>query len=418
MVGSTDAIPLSILLPLQLRTFEEPFLPRLKRFKCDRATANFFPFFPLFLSPETTEIEILFKSTPDIVVAPVINSIPTLCPALDHITLRGLDLSHVLTDAVSGLLLACNPDTLRAFFVDSPLTEEALQVACQLPNVSELCMVFEGHTQLPPVSLPNLISLFIEYYDSLDWLQVFHGVTLEKLESVCFSRKTQQVGNFLEEFETLITLTTSAQNTLSEIRFLTWRAWHPNYSSLLPFKQLKVLEIQFSCATRCSSMVDDDVTTALAEAMPKLEILRLGNTPCKTATGSTVDGLIGLASRCPHLSILRIHFKAATLYNAVRRAVKSPPGDKLVVQREGCDLKVLEVGDIPIPAHSKPEIAFTLLQIFPHIREVQSTNEEWRAIAGTIMNFRLIGTFVRHAGKDDYFQLPFDSSDTPPGGLD
>jgi len=67
--------------------------------------------------------------------------------------------------------------------------------------------------------------------------------------------------------------------------------------------------------------VDGDIIISLARAMPKLEILRLGGASCGTATYATVDGLIGLASCCPNLSKLRIHFQASSLVDAAARAL-------------------------------------------------------------------------------------------------
>ena len=76
---------------------------------------------------------------------------------------------------------------------------------------------------------------------------------------------------------------------------------------------MKILTIEFCDNGR--SPVDDNVVTVLAQAMPELEILRLGGMSCTSPTGVTVDALIALASRCLHLSTLRIHFQGNTLAN-------------------------------------------------------------------------------------------------------
>ena len=73
---------------------------------------------------------------------------------------------------------------------------------------------------------------------------------------------------------------------------------------------------------------------SLARAMPKLELLLLGGKPCQTPTGVTLNGLIGLARRCPRLSKLRVHFQAASLVDAVIGATTSSlPDDEPVVQQ-------------------------------------------------------------------------------------
>ena len=399
---SEDPVTSDVFLVLQLRTANDPWLPRLKTFECDRATGAFIPFIPLLLSPQTTKITIGFADdSSTMVIGPVISRFPTLCPNLQHITLRGIPRDSIITDAASEMLLACNRDILRVFEVDSPLTEEAREVVCKLPRLSDLWVVIEGPTFLPAVAFPSLTTIDIEYDHELNWLQGLHGVTLAKLESVTFRSESKQIRDFLGVFES-VALTTFAQNTLSMFRFYTTSAWNPNYSPLLSFKQLQHLEIEFSCDDGCSSSVDDEMIISLARAMPKLEILQLGWDPCglENPTGVTVNGLIGLSRRCPHLSKLRIHFHAASLLNAEADATTSPPSDdERVVQREGCALTELAAGQIPIPAGSAPTITLILLQIFPRILDVKYINPGWRAVAESIKRFRRIGAFVHRSGK-------------------
>lgn len=413
----TDPITTEILLSLQLRAGNEPFLPRLKRFECEEPTEAFAPFIPLFLSPRTIEIRIMFGvDSSTIVNASIISRLPMLCPELQRVTLGHLGRDPITTDAVSEMLLACNPDSLQQFHVDAPLTEEAREVLYQLPKLSELWVVFQGHTRLPSVALPNLTSIDIEFDDSLDWLQGFHGVALEKLDSIYLRSHSEKIGDLLGEFEKAL-LTTSAQNTLTAFAFYTSCRWNPRYFCLLSFKQLQDLEIEFSCEDRCSSRVDDDIIATLAQAMPKLEVLKLGDAPCHETTGATVKGLIDLTFLCPHLSKLRIHFQADTLFDAAMNAVSTPlPEEEPDSQREDCALTDLEVGDTPIPPQSGMKIALLLLQIFPRIRTVRYTNREWRAVAKTVKNFKQIGTYVRRIGTiHRHVRLTFKHSDALSG---
>ena len=134
---------------------------------------------------------------------------------------------------------------------------------------------------------------------------------------------------------------------------------------------------------------------------PKLEILQLGDTPCKTPIGITANGLIGLARLCPHLSKLCIHFQAMSLAKAATSPTTRFPSDgKPIVRGEDCARTDLEVGRIPIPAQSGLAVALILLQIFPRILNVKYTNQGWKTVAETISDFRRIGTFVvHHTGK-------------------
>lgn len=183
--GSEGPLTSDVLLALQLRTANDPWFPRLKDFECKGATGVIIPFTPLFLSPNTTRVEITFdKGTPTTVAAPMISGLSTLCPNLERIVLSGLPRASVITDAVSEMLLACNRDTLKALHVDYPLTEEAREVVCKLPRLSHLWVIIQGSGSLPTVALPNLVTIDVEYDHDLNWLQGFRGATLEKLESV------------------------------------------------------------------------------------------------------------------------------------------------------------------------------------------------------------------------------------------
>jgi hypothetical protein len=139
--------------------------------------------------------------------------------------------------------------------------------------------------------------------------------------------------------------------------------------------------------------------------MPKLEILKLGLAPCRVRTGATVKGLIDLASRCPHLLQLRVHFQTSGLLRAASNATETSSLDReAVVQRKDCALTDLEVGDIPIlemytPGRSAAILPLILLQIFPCILNVEYTNPKWERVAKTIKDFRRIGAFVGRTGK-------------------
>ena len=387
-----------IFLALRVRAGNEPLLPRLKKFYCGDPTEAFIPFIPLLLSPKTIKIFIAFAQYyPTIAVASTISRLSTLCPDLERISLIDLPRNSVITNAVSEMVLGCNPNSLRELWVESPLTEEAQEVVYQLPRLTSLWARFKGPTSLPTVALPDLTKISIGYRDDLSWVRGFRGAKLERLESVTIISESSPIGDPLGAFERVAS-TTSVRNTLSRFRFSTSKSWNPNYRALHSFRQLKELVIRFSCDNGCSSRIDDDMITNLAQAMPKLEILRLGEAPCKTVTGITTNGLIGLAHRCPHLSELRIHFQVASLVNAVAVAATRSPGE-LPVQGCDCALTDLEVGEIPIPAGLGLSVSLILLQIFPRLLNVRYISQEWKTVAKTIRIFRQIGAFVHRSGK-------------------
>ena len=381
-----------------LYTANGPLFPKLESFKCENTSNAVIPFIPSFLSHKTTKIDIQFdEGLPASTVASMIARLPKLCPGLTYITFGPLPRDPVITKAVSELLLSCNQDSLRCFRVDSPLTEVAREVVFQLPKLSALWVVIQGHAQIPPVALPNIIMIDIQYDDHLDWLQGFRGAMLGGLEDFYFHSESEQIGDFLGEF-TSMALTTSASATFSAFRFDTSQSWDPNYRSLLPFTQLKDLQIGFSCDDHCSSRVDDAIIEDLVQAMPKLEILKLGDAPCRARRGATVKGLVTLARGCRHLSTLCIHFQAASL-GRVATGPSAPSDDETVVRQQDCALTDLEVGEIPISRDSVLEISMVLLQIFPRLLNIEYENERWQAVADNIELFQKIGTFVEHTGK-------------------
>jgi len=373
-----------VLSDMQLYTINEPLFPNLKALSWEGIAGSCIPFIPLFLSPRTTSIDLSFSSdSPITMVASMVTTLPTLCPDLQAISLFPLPRDPIIATAVSAMLLATNRNTLRELCVGSPLTEEASDVIYKLPNLHSLSMVIERETSLPSASLPNLTGLGIICDDEDDWPRVFHGTTFGKLKSVIFIPQSKQIGDFLGAFERAA-LSSSVQNTLSEFCLYTSCSWNPNYSSLLPFTQLVELDIRFSCDSQCSSRLDDNIITDLARAMPKLEILRLGDVPCRRITiGVTTKGLAALSRHCPDLYILRIHLEVASLSDqpAIPGII---PNTGPTASRTDCALTDLEVGETPVPEGSALAIALTLLHIFPRLDSIESIGEGWEEVENAI----------------------------------
>lgn len=323
------------------------------------------------------DIELIPSNLPEAVTASMITTLPTLCPNLQRVRLCPLPRGPAITAAVSELLIT-DQDTIRSFHVDSLLTEAAREVICMLPNLCELLVVIDGPTLLPTFVLPNLTEIEVEYGHNHGWLQGFRGATFGKLASVTFRSESSSIDDLLEAFKR-VALTTSIPETLSTFGFYNSSPWRPNYHSLLPFTQLKELVVEFSCRGGCSSTIDDDVITELAQTMPKLEILQFGEEPCSIPTGVTAKGLAALAFYCLHLSMLRIHFRVASL---------NPIGvtfcGRSTIPREDCALTDLDVGDIHLPEESVLMVTLTLLRIFPHLDFIDYRNVGWRKVAHAI----------------------------------
>jgi len=390
-----------VLSVLRFRTIDRPLFPSLKMLDLSSVPGSFIPFIPLFLSSKTTAIDITFSASeaPKAVIASMVTTLPTLCPNLQIISLENLPRDPDITAAVSGMLLATNQNTLRSFHVDSPLTGEAHEAIYKLANLCELSTVIEKDTPLPPAVLPNLTNLTITYDGGDDWMQVFRGATLQKLESAIFYPQSTQIGDFLRAFARMA-LVISAQNALSELFLYTTCSWNPTYRSLLPFTQLKVLHIEFSCRGGCSSRVDDGIIIDLARAMPKLETLHLGDAPCRQIPiGVTAKGLVALANHCLDLSTLRIHFQVDSLSDKPAAAgIASNVGS--IAPRRDCALTELDAGHIFVPEGSVLTVALTLARIFPCIETIyysDDDDETWDEVEEAIRDSRQI---VDCSGKE------------------
>ena len=319
---------------------------------------------------------------------------PTLCPNLQTIGLYNLPGDPIITAAISEFLLTTNRGALQQFHMDFPLTQEAHEVIFKLPGLRELTMVVEGPSSFPTVVLPNLTEIDLEYDHNYDWLQGFHKATLGKLDSVTFRAKSAsaRVAGFLEAFESV---GLAASTTLSTFIFYTRQSWRPNYRSLLSFQQLRKLEIRFSCRGGCSSTIYDDTITDMARAMPRLETLLLGESPCQTPTGITAKGLTVLAHYCPNLFNLRIHFRADS-FNA-RMMIAGTPHTGTTAPRRDCALTGLHVGAISIPEESTLMVALTLARIFPHLSWIHHDDDNWEKVLEAI---RISRQFVDRTSKE------------------
>ena len=402
-LGGRTTLSLEVFSILKLRTINEPLLPNLEALYLSRTTEEFIPLIPFVLSPRTTLIDIVFDKPdfPSTIVASMITALPALCPNLRAITLQFQPRDPTITAAVSEILLVGNRNALRRFRIHSPLTEEAREVVCNLPDLRSLWLGIEGSTSLPTLVLPSLTKINIEFDHGQNWLQGFRGATFGKLASVIFRSESEPIGDFLQAFES-VALTTSISATLSIFRFHTSRPWRPNYRSLLLFTQLKDLDIGFSCEHGCSSTIDDEIITDIARAMPGLEVLQLGGSPCETPTGVTTKGLAILARCCLHLSRLRIHFQVASLDPPVIPRIM--PSGQPTVPRQACALKELDAGEIPMPKESTLMVALTLLRIFPCIEHVRSSDRgEWGKVSDAIDDSKQL---VHHSSREPSLTQP------------
>ena len=148
--------------------------------------------------------------------------------------------------------------------------------------------------------------------------------------------------------------------------------------------QLTNLIIEFPCDNGCSSKLDDDTIMNLVQAMPKLETLQLGDSPCdEIPTGITIKGLVALANHCLDLNQLCIHFQVASLSTPPTSfGITSDAGS--TVLRRDCALRTLEVGEIPVLEESALVVALMLLRIFPCLNNIEYIDDDWEKVVDAI----------------------------------
>ena len=365
----------------------EPLLPRLESLTLHGITEDLAPFIPLFLSPRTTSI--LFsgpgESAPEPVILPAVAALLVLCPNLQRFGLHHMPRDPVATDAVLKMLLNINQNILQVFDAGSPLTNEAKEFICKLPGLRELRIDIGESGSLPTLILPNLTKMDVCYDRDPGWLHAFRGAELGKLVSITLYCRSNPVNGISDVFES-VALSTSIHTTLTRFQFRASHphSWRPNYRSLLQFTQLKKLVVDFTChrsqQADCSSTIGDDIITDFARAMPKLELLifREGH----ASNGVTIKGLVALACYCPHLSLLSIHFQAASLELDPSEIPWATPGSRSSMPRGNCALTSLVVGDIPLAEGSVPAVTQTLLRIFPNLTAITNPfSWSWRKVA-------------------------------------
>jgi hypothetical protein len=166
----------------------------------------------------------------------------------------------------------------------------------------------------------------------------------------------------------------------------------------LSFKNLTSLILHSECSDLCqtSNLTDDDIDL-LTTAMPYLESLSIGDSPCRFPSQITFKSLYSISHRCTRLNHLEIHFSPALFVTKVGTESKSwdvalgLPNPKTLAS-DLCPLTIIFVGDIPLPPQSNASsiLALGLLGVFPRL-EFVAGNRDWSEVQDLIGIYRLMG---------------------------
>ena len=165
-------------------------------------------------------------------------------------------------------------------------------------------------------------------------------------------------------------------------------------SRFLPFVDLSDLRIMMGCLFRpCASRFTDQDVERLAIALPRLEILKLGDRPCSADTcPTTVRSLLSLSIHCTKLEYLNIHFRMANLRADVLGMLAYAYSQGLH-SKPKCALKTLVAGGMPIRLsdYDPGLVSIGVLMIFPSLTEFDAR--------GGSPAWSRVGTLVKALGQ-------------------
>ena len=335
---------------------------------------------PLLVSPHLAHIRLHFGDNSPELCLPVMRTLIKASGSLESVEITPEFDRPEMQDAVSSLLLSCNPNLLRRFCVASPVSEAALLRAAQLPGLQEFFL--RGGTPglagpLPPSMFPSLRTMLISMGGLPTWLEILRYVQSERVTEL-------SVDFIMGDEGTLPTLSTHLQHsgihrTLTELRLRPGEEWILHGTSIAPLLvlgQLTSLVIFANCGGgQCVFSLSDRDIERLVKAMPKLEVLSLG-IPCSRQMGDdlTVKSLLAIAMHCKALKALEMHINCESMVTSTRECDASgSPQFHTRSDYNGCPLRSATFGSCPVPMDGEGWIivALTLLRLFPRLYDLQ-----------------------------------------------
>jgi len=354
-----------------------------------------FLFVSTFLSSHLTKIDISTHfEDPNETVHPWLNKIPTevvlemrsvikMFPS--SVQFLGIYLGNGqetrLTEEISAFILGCG-ESLRQFHSNLVLSTEAVVHLMNLPNL------VNWTTEQAPPHVTDLIRHGVpdgaaSLFPSLEALDLGSEAALEWL-SLLKAAKDRDLP------------WTMARNCLPYLRYT-----HSNltiidstlFSRLLPFTDLVEISTGSGCffgGTACESRYSDQDVEGLAIALPRLEILMLGQWPCAANTcPTTFLSLLLLSIHCTKLKRLCIHFHMTNMLTEVMAMLDYAYSHDLH-RRPKCALEMLVTGE-QIPQLKDYEIELVSMGmaiIFPSLTQVEGTG--WDRLRRMLMLFGMV----------------------------
>ena len=380
---------------------------------------------PLLVSPRLAHIRLHFGDNSPELCLPIIRTLIKASGSLESVEITPEFDRPEMQEAVSLLLLSCNPNLLHRFCVASPISEAALLHAAQLPGLQEFS--FRGGTPgltepLPPSVFPFLRTMLISMGGLPTWLEILRYVQSKHLIELSVDFITGGEG-------TLPALSSHLKHsgihrTLTELRLCPGEEWVLHGASIAPLLvlgQLTSLVIFADCRGRqCVFSLSDRDIEHLVKAMPKLEVLSLG-VPCSRQMGDdlTVKSLLAIATHCKTLITLQTHINCDSIVMSTHECDASgSPRSHARPDYDGCPLRSAIFGSCPVPMAGEGGIivALTLLRLFPRLYDVQwhpfELMSPWFSVISTIGDHNLVRRKLAEFGGSIRISLRHWSHDT------
>ena len=372
------------LLSMQTPTLGHIVLPNLLHIGWS-SSWELMPFLRLFLSPKLVNVRILFPDRhPHLYRLAVVPLIPT--KRLVHLELiwvpPGNDTS--LLDALRNLLDEAS-GTLRSVSWGGEIPTTIFDKLLRLRDLRYLDVELPSTPISPPeVALPSLEELVVRAGGVSSWLNIFEKIPNPALQDLKISFMEGAPPAYLQALGYSLKDANKGQN-LTRFR-CSWEdaitITEVELYPLLSFERLTALVLH-SRSQECTVQLDDPFVCRLAKALPRLEILRLGDAPPNAVTNVTVESLVALSMNCVDLDFLRIHFDVTSIPS--RSTYENSQ-----MRKSSCKLRTLSVGSQPPPSSDDDilRLAFAIAHIFPHVEDIRRYGEGWRKVNQHLELFR------------------------------
>ena len=410
VVPSPDGTPPA--LPLNLRELN---------WRLDESNISFLP---KFLSPHLTTIIIttdarrifppeaveIWRKLPDEVVPVMRSVIKMLPPSPQDVCIKlGVGPEPRLSKEFSTFTLGCG-EALREFATNVVLSTQAIVHLMKLPNLYAWTTE-QGPPQVADLihhGVPNgVVSLFPSLWDldlrgevAFEWLSLFEAaknrsppwiLAGDSLSKICYHHPTLPVDSSL-------------------------------VSRFLPFTDLVELQISMECMFLgpCVSRFTDEDVERLTAALPKLEAVTLGESPCSSGTcPTTIRSLLSFSVHCPKLRYLNIHFRTTNL-RADMLDLLAYAYSQGLHSRPKCILKTLVTKSMPLELseYDPALLSMGMLMIFPSLAQFYSPRSRgaWAQLQSLVV---LLGKIKAAATVMEQLMLSLDKMrvDSVGGGV-